>query len=151
MLINIGNINGGSPAPTASVIAPQRARVALVCMPWNSTFSPSLAMALLKTYERDAGWTPDLHYLNIRLARRIGVKRYEAIVGQGAVCIEWFFAQELFGPRGTGEIDNTCRQLIQNPAGRAFLNKLRSSAELSLEELDRLASYDVPAFIDDCL
>src|SRR5689334_20976130 len=80
--------------------------VALVCMPWGSVLRPSLAMGILKGCIQNAGLNPELHFLNIHFAQYVGIEAYEKIVEAGVFQTEWFFAQALFGPSGSAEMQN---------------------------------------------
>jgi ribosomal peptide maturation radical SAM protein 1 len=120
--------------------------VALICMPWTSLESPSIAMGLLKRYVTTAGFIPELYYLNISFAKRIGLRLYEQIARSGDVHTEWFFSQALFGPQGTGELDNGWQRIR---SARSFVETFTNGLGLSEDECERLASEHVPAFIDE--
>lgn len=126
-------------------------RVALVCMPWGSLETPSLAMALLKQYVIDAGCRPDLLYLNVRFAARIGAARYERLARAGFVTAEWFFAQRLFGAAGTGELTCDWPSMLANPEARRVITYITTNAGMTDEECERIAAVDVPWYIDECM
>jgi len=88
--------------------------------------------------------------LNVRFAQRIGLQFYEQIARAGYFHTEWFFSQALFGPRGTGEMNNGWTQIKSDPGARSLLNNFRDVVGLSEDDCERLASEHVPAFIDDC-
>lgn len=145
----------GANAPDAGVPPPARRTekgglVALVCMPWGALDTPSIAMGLLKRYVHTAGFVPELHYFNIRFAERIGLPVYQRIARTGLLETEWFFSQALFGPQGTGDLDNDWLQMRANPAARSMLDKLMHVVGLSEDDCRRLATEHVPAFIDEC-
>ncbi len=123
--------------------------VALVCMPWVSLETPSIAMGLLKRYVETAGFVPDLYYLNIRFAERIGLRLYQQIARAGHVETEWFFSQALFGPQGSGEVDNGWHRMRSDVRTRSFVRTFTNLLGLSEDECERLASEHVPAFIDE--
>jgi ribosomal peptide maturation radical SAM protein 1 len=120
-------------------------------MPWSSVRKPALSMALLKSCVRNAGHHADLHLLNIRFAERIGLHLYESIIDRGSFLPEWFFAQQLFGPSGLGEIANSWQDLCSVPANHGLRDEVRVVAENSAELCERIASEHVPRFIDDCV
>jgi ribosomal peptide maturation radical SAM protein 1 len=125
--------------------------VALVCMPWGSIETPSIAIGLLKRYVRASGFTPDLHYLNVRFAERIGLELYEQIARAGFLHTEWFFSQALFGPGGSGELANGWAQISTDPGAQSSLvQNFKEVVGLSEAQCERLATIDVPEFLDDC-
>src|SRR5260370_19234820 len=86
--------------PQVSADASASKYVAMVCMPWGSAYKPSLAIGILKQCVRLAGFTPEVHLLNMRFAQRLGAQLYERISDVAVAHLEWFFAQLLFGPMG---------------------------------------------------
>ena len=139
----------GAVAAATARLDGARDTVALVCMPWVSLETPSIAMGLLKRYVERAGFVPHLHYFNIRFAERIGLQLYERMARGGQLATEWFFAQALFGPQGTGELDNGWERMRSDPRTRAFVGTLTDAVAVSEDECERLASEHVPAFIDE--
>lgn len=129
----------------------EHCRIGLVCMPWGPVALPSMALALLNTYARSSGWGADVHYLNMRLAARMGLDLYNKISDNGYVCMEWFFSQALFGPDGTQEIDNAWSQLQKTPAGRSFLHQITKLSGMSDETCLQFVKTEVPAFFTECL
>jgi len=119
-------------------------------MPWGSIETPSIAMGLLKRYVRAAGFLPELHYLNIRFAERIGLNLYERIARSGFLQTEWFFSQALFGPQGTGELENGWQHIRSDSGARSLVGAFTNALGLSERECERLASEHVPAFMDEC-
>jgi ribosomal peptide maturation radical SAM protein 1 len=125
-------------------------RVALVCMPWGAVSTPSLAVAVLKRCVKAAGFTPHLHYCNIRLAERLGLEKYEKIARASFCQTEWFFSQSLFGRDGTGEIRNGWEDLVKTDCGKNLVRYLREDVGIPEEDCRRVAEVEIPAFIDDC-
>ena len=80
-------------------------RVALVSMPWASAQRGSIALGILKRSLRRVGVEGDIHYLNLRMAARMHPGIYETM-SNIVLAGDWMFAQHLFGPYGTGELEN---------------------------------------------
>ena len=123
-------------------------RVALVCMPWGSIQKPSLAMGILKRLITDAGFTPELHYLNFALASQIGLKAYEDIASGAFFHQEWFFSQHLFGAAGTGEMQNRWEEMLADKEAAAALGRLTGNSAHKDEFFRTLAEKQVPQFLD---
>ena len=119
-------------------------------MPWGSVLKPSLAIATLKRCVQAAGFSADLHFLNIRFAQQLGLGVYERFSSE-AIHPEWFFSQALFGPAGTGELANSWQQIKLNPAAAPFVSRLIRTSGDSEDFCARLAEQYVPKFIDDCV
>ena len=131
-----------------------KGRVALVCMPWGSISKPSVAIGILKECARMAGFTADTYFLNVRFAARLGSKLYERIMDRSQVYAEWFFAQALFGPEGTNEMENSWPDLVKDPAAAEMVTNLRDTlggSGSSDAACARLASEDVPAFMAESM
>lgn len=128
----------------------QQASVALVCMPWGSIQKPSLAMAILKGCIQEAGFRPELHFLNLRFAELLGLRRYEQISDNSYIHPEWFFSQALFGPRGLNELQNSWTDLPSNSVGQKLAQNLRELVENSEALCQAIADEHVPQFIDEC-
>lgn len=126
-------------------------RVALVCMPWGCATKPSIAMGLLKNCARQAGFVADVHFLNLLLAKRIGLKLYERIAEHSSAITEWFFSQALFGPNGSGELNATWEQVARDPAGMELVKELADTSEDAEADCVRIAQQHVSAFLDEAL
>jgi ribosomal peptide maturation radical SAM protein 1 len=135
--------NGAAASPASSDM-----RVAIVCMPWGSIQKPSLAMGILKRLIADAGFTPDLHYLNFKLAAQIGLKAYEDIAGGAFFYQEWFFSQYLFGADGTGEMQNRWEQMLADHDAGSMLRGMTGHSTDRDEYFKFLAESEVPRFLD---
>jgi ribosomal peptide maturation radical SAM protein 1 len=120
-------------------------------MPWGSVLKPSLALALLKHSIKKAGYSPDLHYLNIAFAQRLGLRLYEHIAERSFLHPEWFFSQSLFGPSGLAEIRNSWQDLLQQPGALELVEMLREMTGGSDETCRTIAQEHVPSFISDSL
>jgi ribosomal peptide maturation radical SAM protein 1 len=121
--------------------------VALVCMPWASIRAPSLALPILKKCVQKAGFVPDLHYLHLQFAQRLGFREYEKIASETFLHAEWFFSQALFGPTHLNEIQNTWSH-IRSARGlsETVMDLVDDSEELCIKIVQ-----EVPGFIDDCV
>lgn len=124
--------------------------IALVSMPWGSISRPSIGLGILKQCANRMGLTVDVHYLNMRFARRLGINLYYTISENSAFFPEWFFSCALFGPTGLGLIKNSVGDLCSSELGRALLHNLEtlgSSEATSRTVVDEL----IPRFIGECL
>jgi len=123
-------------------------KVALVCSPWGSVSMPSLALPILKRCAEQAGFKAELQYLNILFARQIGLATYEAVAEKGFLSAEWFFSPALFG----GEMGNSWLDLQATAHAESLLEGLRTITGTPDEEFcERIASVEVPKFLDTCL
>lgn len=73
-----------------------RARVALVNMPFSYSKYPSIQLGTLSALLKSQGIPVDCHHLNVRFAHRIGVPLYELICEKRALFGEWLFSYLLF-------------------------------------------------------
>ena len=130
-------------------------RVALICMPWSSTSTPSLAMALLKAVLHGVDVECRLHYFNLTLGRLIGIKWYRALSHFGFIYPEWFFSVPLFGKLGSGELENDWDDVRHTELGRSLIRTLVQHvgcSEAEAEEKCRLIGESISqSFINDCL
>jgi ribosomal peptide maturation radical SAM protein 1 len=121
--------------------------VALVVMPWIDVAICPLGVASLKAYLQARGVEVDVHYLNLRLAERAGLKPYTALSRNPELWSEWFFAYHLFGAGGTGELSEKFSDLTASPEFKRFIAQSgESKARWRALLLD-----DVPAFLEECL
>ncbi len=74
----------------------ERARVALVNMPFGFSKYPSIQLGTLSALLKSKGISVDCHHLNVRFAHKIGVPLYELICEKRALFGEWLFSYLLF-------------------------------------------------------
>jgi hypothetical protein len=76
-------------------------RIVLVSMPFGPLFTPSIALGLLASELRNAGFETETLYFTIPFAKQIGVPLYEAIssgVPETSLLLgDWLFRDALFG------------------------------------------------------
>jgi ribosomal peptide maturation radical SAM protein 1 len=108
-------------------------------------------MAILKKCIQDAGFVPELHYLNIRFAARLGLDLYEQISNQAFVPTEWFFSQALFGSPGLSEVENDWAFLRNNESAGPLVHAIKTVLNGSEELCEKIANEHVPAFIEECV
>src|ERR1044072_5955947 len=90
------NITREGAAPAGlNLNPPAKDPIALVYMPWGSVARGSIAIGILKQCAKNIGFRPDVHYLNIKFAEKIGVEVYESISEASAFFPEWFFSTEI--------------------------------------------------------
>ena len=73
-----------------------KARVALVNMPFSYSKYPSIQLGTLSALLKSQGIPVDCHHLNVRFAHKIGVPLYETICEKRALFGEWLFSYLLF-------------------------------------------------------
>jgi ribosomal peptide maturation radical SAM protein 1 len=73
-----------------------KARVALVNMPFSFSKYPSIQLGTLSALLKSQGIPVDCHHLNVRFAHKIGVPLYEMICEKRALFGEWLFSYLLF-------------------------------------------------------
>lgn len=126
-------------------------RAALVFMPWASASAPSLAVSLLAAALRRQGIAADVHYLNIPFAKRLGPTVNDALSCAG-VQSEWAFSYSLFGPAGSGELDNRFENLTADGHfSPEWMNSALEPSVASQVDLKSIAERHVPAFLQECL
>lgn len=123
---------------------------ALVYMPWGAVSRGAIAVSLLKQVLKRHEYSSDVHYLNIRFAREIGIDLYTKISEASAFFPEWFFSNALFGPGGLGLLENSWDSL-SGPLGTRFKSELASIAGGTEDLCKRIAEEAVPRFINGCL
>ncbi len=95
-----------------------RRRVALVCMPFQVTPLPSLALGTLSEALRNRGHEVDVVYLNLDVARRSSARAYQRVAThQGWACQlgEWLFSHPSITP-GAATWPEYRRFLLAQPA-----------------------------------
>ena len=121
--------------------------VALVNMPFSLIHHPSLALGLLKAHLARLDIGAVVHNLNIRLATRIGLERYNrmAMAQPTVLSGEWIFTDALWGPDAAAE--QAYREQIL-----AVPKKVESWSQIeSLEALlDEVREHAEP-FLDACM
>jgi ribosomal peptide maturation radical SAM protein 1 len=140
-----------SPSPVPLASDARNLRMALICMPWAGIPLPSIAMGILKQCARQLGCEPDLYYFNVSFARQIGLHLYTSISRQAFIESEWYFAQSLFGPSGTGELDNRWETIKNDAEQRNLIQNLKEAAQNSEEKCQDIAERQVDIFIKSCL
>ena len=141
-------------APKESLaVDPQLAKnsIALVYMPWGAVSRGSIAIGILKQCAKSIGIEPDVHYLNIRFAEKLGFTLYEDIAASSAVYPEWFFSCALFGPNGLRLIDNGWGDLLSTQSGGRIAQRLVEIAGGSDTRCLQIVNDIIPQFIDECL
>ena len=138
-------------ARTFSVPAAAKEAVALAYMPWGAATRGSIALGILKQCAKEIGFAPDVHYLNMKLAERVGFKLYEDISAKSSFSSEWFFSAALFGPQGLGLMENSWDNLRATETGRRMAERLSKLVGDSDDLCRKLAGDIVPAFIDECV
>src|SRR4029079_9772386 len=73
-----------------------KAKVALVNMPFSYSKFPSIQLGTLSALLKSKGTPVDCHHLNVRFASQIGVPLYEIICEKRALFGEWLFSYLLF-------------------------------------------------------
>jgi ribosomal peptide maturation radical SAM protein 1 len=106
---------------TAPRVSPNRARVALIVMPFAPSNRPSIQCGLLKADLVRCGYAVDVHYLNLQAAIAFGAERYQTISDSYTEEIlgEWLFSVAAFGDHGDEEayraacpsVDTYCQTL----------------------------------------
>lgn len=102
-----GPREGGEVRPAG---APRR--VLLVCPPFQSTRMASLSVTQLATFLRERGLACDEAYLNLDLARLVGVDCYEEISEHHGLGAELLFAEGLHGVIGEAAASATLARLF---------------------------------------
>jgi ribosomal peptide maturation radical SAM protein 1 len=114
-------------------------KVALCVMPYHSAQYGSIQCGLLKRWLDGHGIPADVHYLNLRFARRLGLPYYEAMAHADRLLPEWSFGQELHGrpPAALREV-------------RVQLGKLKARSGFDPKLYARLLD-EVEPFLEECL
>ncbi len=73
-----------------------KAKVALVNMPFSHSKYPSIQLGTLSALLKSKGIPVDCHHLNLRFAHKIGAPLYEMICEKRALFGEWIFSYLLF-------------------------------------------------------
>lgn len=120
-------------------------RVALVVMPWIDVEIPPLGAAALKAHLISRGMQADVHYLNLRMARRLGPLM--TALSEDSLWPDWLFAYHVFGPGGSGELREELGDVLRDPGFERF----RARAGLTPQRLRALLHEDIPAFFEEAL
>lgn len=116
-------------------------KVLLIHMPFAAIRYPSLGLSLLKAGLAGQGWAGEIRYLNIDLAKKIGLEIYDRISFYSSEMLfgEWLFARNLFPELpAEEEYKEFVRRLIQR----------YGFPEEYLEELWAVKEA-IPKFLDD--
>jgi ribosomal peptide maturation radical SAM protein 1 len=123
----------------------ERPRVALVYAPFGACSRPALGISLLKSALARESIPCDIHYVNLMLARELGMPLCDLVAlnfPDGTLFGEWLFAPALFGENA--EADNAyVQQVLWGEYRDAFPPAVVVE---SLRIRERL-----PAFLDACL
>lgn len=134
-----------TPSPAGRGTAARPARVALVNMPFAIADRPSIQCGLLKAVLVAAGHQVDVHYLNLRLAARLGSDFYHRLASprrNNLLLGDWLFAAAAFD-----ELPDSARYRSEVPG----VDEACADLGIGFEELDSLRAETLPAFLDDCL
>ncbi|MFE5621100.1 RiPP maturation radical SAM C-methyltransferase [Streptomyces virginiae] len=119
-------------------------RIALVNMPFAAADTPSIQCGLLKAVLRGTGHHVDVHYLNLKLATRLGEPFYARLAGprrNNQLLGEWLFSKAVFDDLPDPE---------EYLAGVPDVAESCGDLGLSFDELCRLRTETLPDFLDDC-
>ena len=127
--------------------------VALVCMPFGSLYSPSIALSLLRASLGPLGVSSKTFYLSFRLARMIGARRYVELSDPTVPIYyhaigEWLFAGEVF-ERSEADVARYFDEVLERPSPeyRPFVNPLPPRLVRTVERV----LGKVGGFLDACL
>jgi ribosomal peptide maturation radical SAM protein 1 len=124
--------------------------VALVSMPWGSVLKPPVGISILKRSVELAGFVSEIHLLNMNFAEQIGLDLYECISDKGFLWAEWFFSQALFGPQGSGELQNGWSRIEADPDAADLVKAVREVSPDPGEFCSRIMEQ-IRCFLNDCL
>jgi ribosomal peptide maturation radical SAM protein 1 len=148
-MLQVGQVTPtGSPTHTG--------RIVLVSMPFGPLFTPSIALGLLSSELRNAGFETETLYFTIRFAKQIGVTLYE-LISSGApetslLLGDWLFRDALFGTAAAqdnlaymGILEDAVRTRSQSvPAD----SRWRTSADLQADLIRIRGAID--EFLNEC-
>jgi len=123
--------------------------IALVYMPWGSVSKPSIALGILKQCAKNAGFTADVLYLNLKFADMVGFEMYEHINGRSAIYPEWFFSALLFG-HDTQMMRNSWHDLPASNDGQHMARQLCKLTNGDEEQCVQIISK-TEQFMDECV
>ncbi len=131
----------------------RHARVALVSMPWVSTWMPSIQLAILRQCLETRALC-DTYELYVDYAARISPRLYHSLSEAGGMTEEWVFAKDYFEQEGIPMPDGFLEQFPSfGLASREVERKVvMALPEVTADYLDDLVrtvqwgSYDVIAF-----
>ena len=122
-------------------------RVALVSMPFDVHFRPSIQLGLLKAIASSHGFPVETFHLNLDFAHQVGPEPYEAVCeyertfGRGALG-EWLFSVAAFGDEAP---DHGRRLLDHYPT---YTERFLAEIEQPEEYLLTLRDKEVPKYLD---
>jgi ribosomal peptide maturation radical SAM protein 1 len=122
-------------------------RVALVSMPFDVHFRPSIQLGLLKAIASSHGFPVETFHLNLDFARQIGPESYEAVCDYGrnfglGGLGEWLFSVAAFGE----EAPDHGRRLLDHYL--AYTERFLAEIEQPEEYLFALRDREVPRYLD---
>ena len=123
----------------------EKPRVAFVYAPFGACRSPALGISLLKSALARQDIPCDIHYLNLMLANKLGMRPYELIADSlrpAALLGEWLFAPSLFGENGQADSEYV-EQVLWGGYRGTFTPAV-------VRELLRIRE-GLPAFVDACV
>ena len=86
------------------VVQTPKPSIALVYMPWGAVSRGAIAVSLLKQLLKHHNYSCDIHYLNIRFAKEIGVDLYTRIAEASGIYREWFFCHRIVRTEWLGTV-----------------------------------------------
>ncbi|MGE5786196.1 MAG: RiPP maturation radical SAM C-methyltransferase, partial [Myxococcales bacterium] len=127
-------------------------RVALVSMPFGTTTRPAIGISLLKAELEREGVPCDLHYLNLALANRVGIERYERICNvNDTLLAEYVFAKGLFGERIPTPEAYASEILVPSSASAATRGMALAERVEVLSSWVQLLIEHATQFLDSCM
>ncbi|MBL8149384.1 MAG: RiPP maturation radical SAM C-methyltransferase [Blastocatellia bacterium] len=126
----------------------EKQSLALVYMPWGSISRASIAIGIIKQCARRVGLEPDVHYLNMRFAEKVGFELYEKISSASAFFPEWFFSSALFGASGLRLMDNSWSGLLSTELGSQMAEKVKEVVG-DKDICHKIVDEIIPKFIEE--
>src|ERR1700733_13259750 len=118
-------------------------RVALVCVPWHTTVSPSLQCGILAGELISDGYPVDVIHANLDLACEMPIDLYETVAngtfGAHTLIGEWLFGVAAFGDTSTP---------LEFLDGNQELRKLLEGAPISFDTLCHYREKVIPAWLN---
>ena len=117
--------------------------VALVAMPFVSSWHPSIQLGLLAAIGRARGFRVDTFHLNLDLASQLGVDLYEPLCDhRGCQVGDWLFSREAFGDAAPDEPGELPAHFVPE------LTPMLDEMGVGAERLRSLRDRDVPSYLD---
>ncbi len=131
------NSDGKRMRKKSSKTARRPIRVALVVPPWHSVVMDSMGPVVLKNYLEAHGVGTDIHYLNLSLARRVGLESYHDAAYTMA-------GEALFAPFLPG--GSAGKRTVAVPEAYRWVESAPDFARTC-----RRMAEQIPTYLDDCL